>query len=120
MTENYLTRYCTLCETIASEQRKGAKMNVKKHNTARLALNKLALELSQNEIVAKDVFFMLLKECNIRVRLSAAAHSLKYGIHAEEAICVLENIEKDNDAYAAFSAMMVLKVYRGEIAGRQL
>lgn len=120
MPEKWVKDYIALCGKLCASPNDYDRFTVRKHNWAMDRLAVMAAKLSKEPDLAGEVFGALLKHNSSQVLVSAAAHCLKYEIHTAEAEQVLKKIEKSSDRYAAFQAEMTLKVWAGEISGKEL
>lgn len=120
MIEEYLKRYTDLCSDLCSQADDYTKAKVKKNNIAMKALSGLFEEVCNNVETAKSLYNKLMDYEDDRVRGTAAIHSLKMNINIKKAEWTLENLAKQSNPISAFGAEMALKVWRGEIPGKDL
>lgn len=114
-----VTQYINLCTSLHAQREKMTKRTVKKYNKTFDILYKYAQALSEDQDAPK-IFQILLDSEDCSVKLYAAVHCLKYGLHISQAESILMQISLVEDAFAAFDAEMALKVWRGEIPGKTL
>ncbi|MBQ7012196.1 MAG: hypothetical protein IJN63_10865 [Clostridia bacterium] len=81
-------------------------------------LNKLIQSYKDDKETAKQVYEKLFAHSNSRVRSHAAVECLRIGIFEEVAVKTLEEIELQT-GITAHGARWALKLWRGEIKGRQ-
>ena len=89
----------------------------KKNNRAVKNLNKLIFTYKDNETIASQVYDQLLSHSNRMVRANAAVECLRIGIFEEESLKILEDLAA-GQGMLSFSCGMCLKLWRGEIKGK--
>lgn len=116
---NYITGLEDYCEQMA-DARINDNIHATKYNKLFKKRQKLIDSLHNNIEIAKEVYKVLLSSKNELTLVNVSANCLRLGILVDEAVTVLENIDKYSKGEDSFNAMMVLKVYRGEYPGEQL
>ena len=122
MTNNFdakVTQYINLCTALHVQREKISKRTVKKYNKTFDTLHEYVQVLSESQD-APRIFQTLLDAEDCSVKLYAAVHCLKYGLHISQAESILTQISLGEDSFAAFDAEMALKVWRGEIPSKTL
>ncbi|MDR1018807.1 MAG: hypothetical protein LBM02_08920 [Lachnospiraceae bacterium] len=90
--------------------------NIKWNRIVKTKLVPLINDINSDLTVAEKVYSKLLDSINPLSRKNAASNCLKLNIYVEKSIEVLEYISNnEQNANIAFSADMVLKIYRGEM-----
>lgn len=116
--EKYINEFIELCGyNVDYLSKKSINQNNKNAKKLLRMREKITCDLDS----AIKIYNILLNNSNLNILTTAASHCLKIGIHEERAINILEEISKRKDiGILAFSAEMCLKVYKGEVPGKNL
>lgn len=101
-------RYVTAAIVHGTEIEQGNFKEVNRHYDK---LTRIYRRMEKNKVLGGEMISKLLKHPNTYVRSWAAAHALGLGIYIDEAVEVLEQIEKTH-GLVRLSAEMTLKVWR--------
>jgi hypothetical protein len=95
-------------------------LKARKHNSLVKKKRKIIKIINDNIELAEQVYSILLKSENVETLITTSTDCLRIGVYVEQAISVLEKIESGPRGENRFNAMMILQIYRGEIANRDL
>jgi hypothetical protein len=95
-------------------------LKARKHNSLVKKKRKITKIINNKIELAEQVYSVLLKSDNIETLITTSTDCLRIGIFVEQAISILENIDKNSTGENSFNAMMILRIYRGEVPNRDL
>ncbi len=110
---NYYDEFVNLTTQLCSKEDYSSMKKVRKNNRAMDKLILLKKEMQKSG--CQDILLELLHHDHERVRMSAAATCLEWGVHLLEAVSVLRTIMLySSDSTYRFNAKMILQTQRTE------